>query len=190
MAETWLALLKGIRTTKRNLAAGEALFRAGEPVTALFRVESGLVRLNRNGAPVHNAGPATLLGESGLFEEHSSCDAVALAPSRVAAYAKTAVLLHLKAHPDLALAFAACLARGLDQTRARLELARLRSARERVLAFLRQNGPAIVLDRPLTVMAGEIGLTHEALYRTLAKLERDRIIRRDGRRSFTLLSAP
>lgn len=189
MTETWLPLLTGIRTTRRELAAGEVLFRAGDPTTALFQVGSGTVRLSRRGIIVHRAEAGSLIGETALFEGGYGCDATAVEPGCVRAYSKTAVLLHLKAHPDLALGFAACLARSLDATRAKLEFARIRSARDRVLAFLAQAGAGggmVMLDRPLTVVAAEIGLTHEALYRTLAKLERQGAIRRDGRRGFSL----
>lgn len=193
MAETWLPLLKGIRATGRRLATGETLFRGGEVATALFHVDEGRVRLARDQACLHVAETGTLIGEAALFTECYPCDATAIAPTQLSAYSKTAVLLHLKSHPALALAFAACLARGLDAARARLELARIRSAPERVLAFLAQAGAAagpVTLDRPLTKVAGEIGLTHEALYRSLAKLEKCGAIRRDGKRRFILLSAP
>lgn len=188
MAADWLPLLKGIRASRRHLATGEVLFRADDPVQALCLVESGTLRLSRGAAPVHTAGAGSLVGEAGLFTESHGCDAVATEPTRVALYSKTAMLLHLKVHPDLALAFAACLARSLDAARARLELARIRSARERVLAWLNQHGVdgVVALDRPLTQVARDIGLTHEALYRALAKLEKEATIRRDGKRRFVL----
>lgn len=193
MATDWLPLLKGIRATRRELAAGEVLFRAGEVAGALFLVEGGGLRLTRGATPLHRAGPGTLVGEAALFTECHAADAVAIAPSRIAAYPKTAILLHLKAHPDLALAFAACLARNLDATRARFELVRLKTARERVLAFLAQAGATegmITLDRPLTLVAAEIGLTHEALYRTLARLTADGLLKRHARRGFHLIAPP
>lgn len=191
MAADWLPLLKGIRASRRNLAAGEALFHEGGLVQALCLIESGTLRLSRGGAPVHIAGAGTLVGEAGLFAETHECGAVAAEPTQVALYPKTAVLLHLKVHPELALAFAACLTRTLDATRARLELVRIRSARERVLAWLRSHSidGAVTLDRPLTQVARDIGLTHEALYRTLAKLEKEGAIRREGKRGFVLSAA-
>lgn len=74
---------------------------------------------------------------------------------------------------------------GLHVTRRRLELRNIRNARERVwqklqLSPIRDDG-TVIIDRPLKEMAGEIGLTHEALYRSLAALEKAGRIRRRGR---------
>lgn len=187
-------LLAGIRSTRRRLAAGETLFRAGDDAQAIFHVTEGCVRLVRhgiNGAPVtlHVAEAGGLFAEAALFSDVYHCDAVAERPSMVAAYPKTAVLLYLKAHPDLNLAFSAYLARQVQRLRSRVELGRIRSARDRVVAFLTQAGAAegsVTLDRPLTVVASEIGLTHEALYRTLGKLEKEGALERAGTRSFRL----
>lgn len=189
-----LSLLAGLRSTRRRLAAGETLFRAGDAAHAIFHVAEGCVRLVRHGAnglPVtlHVAEAGGLFAEAALFSEVYHCDAVAERASVLAVYPKTALLLYLRAHPDLNLAFSAYLARQVQRLRGRVELIRLKTARERVLAFLTQAGAAeraVTIDRPLTVVASEIGLTHEALYRTLAKLERQGAIRREGRRGFSL----
>jgi DNA-binding Lrp family transcriptional regulator len=59
----------------------------------------------------------------------------------------------------------------------------IRSAPERVLCWLRMRAegipPLVRIDRPWTEIAAEIGLTHEAIYRALARLEHDGRIRRD-----------
>jgi len=192
MAEEWFNLLKGVRSSRRSLAAGEALFRAGDAANALFHVEQGCIRLLRHGAdgtPVtlHVAAAGEPFAEAALFSEVYHCDAVAEAPSIVLAFPKAAVLLLLKAHPALNLAFSAYLARQLQRLRGRFELVRIKGARERVLAYLAQAGAVegvVTLDRPLTVVASEIGLTREALYRTLAKLEADGTLKREGKRAF------
>lgn len=193
--EEWLSLLAGIRATRRTLAPGQALFRAGDPADAIFHVATGCLRMVRHAAngtvvTLHVAEAGSLFAEAALFSETYHCDALAEQASEVRVYPKRAILMHIKAHPDLNLAFSAYLARQLQRLRGRLELVRLKTARERVLAFLAQAGSAegpVTLDRPLTMVAAEIGLTHEALYRTLARLERDGVLKRDGRRVFTLL---
>jgi DNA-binding IclR family transcriptional regulator len=66
--------------------------------------------------------------------------------------------------------------------RAQVALLGLNAARERILAFLRMqagSGRTVVLDRSWKVVATELGLTHEAVYRTLATLEREGLILRD-----------
>ena len=67
--------------------------------------------------------------------------------------------------------------------RTRIEQRNIRSARERVRHFLtlnaKTNGRVFELRGTLKDLAAELGLTHEALYRTLAALERSGEIRRN-----------
>ncbi|HSV28886.1 MAG TPA: Crp/Fnr family transcriptional regulator [Candidatus Omnitrophota bacterium] len=189
MSEPWRLLLRGISGDTRELAAGDALFGAGDPARAIFAVEKGEVRLERAGVTVHTAQAGSLFAETALFADSYDCDAVAVRESVVRSYPRMAVSLHLRAHRDLSLAFTAYLARQLQETRGRVEVLRLKNAGERVLAFLATQ-PAedgiVRLDQPLTAVAGEIGLTHEALYRTLTRLARNGRITRLGRREFRL----
>jgi CRP-like cAMP-binding protein len=187
--DDWSALLAHLGGTGRVLAPGEALFRDGDEIRALYRVERGRVRLSRAGAALHTARPGSFLAEDDLFATHHRGDALAEEPSRVVAYPKAALLLYLRAHPDLILGLAAHLAREVRRLRGQREILRLAGARERVLAWLGQLGAA---DRPVTpdgslmAAAAEIGLTHEAFYRTLAALERDGRLERPGKRTFRL----
>jgi CRP-like cAMP-binding protein len=75
------------------------------------------------------------------------------------------------------------LARQVMGLRTRIEQRNIRSARERVRHYLVLNagndGRTVELGGTLKDIAGELGLTHEALYRTLAALERSGEIRRD-----------
>jgi DNA-binding MarR family transcriptional regulator len=68
--------------------------------------------------------------------------------------------------------------------RGRIELLNVKPARDRVLGYLHSrlaaSATAVELDQTWKAIAGEIGLTHEAVYRALAELERDGLIQRDG----------
>jgi DNA-binding MarR family transcriptional regulator len=67
--------------------------------------------------------------------------------------------------------------------RGQIELLNIRPARERVLAYLHNHLSAsarrVDLERTWKAIASEIGLTHEAVYRALAELEREGLIERD-----------
>jgi CRP/FNR family transcriptional regulator, dissimilatory nitrate respiration regulator len=189
MAADHSTLLQGIRPSRKMLAAGEVVMRAGDTVAALYAVESGRIALSRHGSMVHVAEPGTLFGESCLFVDTNPVDAVALETAVVLAYARSQVLLHLRAHPDINLAFSAYLARRLNAARARIELGKLKGAEDRVTAFLTQAGAAqgwIKVGQPLSHIAADIGLTHEAFYRTLRKLVDKGALDRQGRRGFRL----
>ena len=68
--------------------------------------------------------------------------------------------------------------------RTRLERRNIHSARDRVRHFLTVNvnvdGRTVVLLGTLKQLAADLGLTHEALYRTLARMESEREITRTG----------
>jgi CRP-like cAMP-binding protein len=68
--------------------------------------------------------------------------------------------------------------------RARLEIRNIRSADQRLLAWLRLrargNPPSLELDRRWTQVAEEIGLTREATYRALSAMRRTGRIRMEG----------
>ena len=66
-----------------------------------------------------------------------------------------------------------------------LELRSIRSARDRILQYLlfstNPGETKIIFDRSYKDIATELGLSPETLYRTLAELEREAIITRNGR---------
>ncbi len=166
------------RSVVRVLAPGELLFRQGDRAAAIYKVESGRLRLIRRTVDdhlviLHTARRGEFFAEASLFAEAYHCDAVAAAQSRVRVYPKAMVMDALRADPALAEAFMARLARQLQELRARMELRNIRSARERVLQYLRLrvHDRSIAVEGQLQDIAGEIGITREALYRTLAALE-------------------
>jgi CRP/FNR family transcriptional regulator, dissimilatory nitrate respiration regulator len=164
----------------RELAPGEQLFRQGDRAAAIYKVESGRLRLIRRTiddhlVALHTARRGEFFAEASLFAEAYHCDAVAAAQSRVRVYPKAMVMEALRTDPALAESFMARLARQVQELRARMELRNIRSARERVLQYLRLRagalGRSIAIEGQLQDISAEIGMTREALYRTLAVLE-------------------
>ena len=104
------------------------------------------------------------------------------------AYPKPALLAAFGKDRKAAQAFTATLARQVMGLRTRIEQRNIRSARDRVRHYLAVNAEAgaVTLRGTLKDLAGELGLTHEALYRTLGALSRSGEIRR-GRGRITLL---
>jgi len=100
----------------------------------------------------------------------------------VEVYDKPALLADLGASASAG-GLIATMARQLQDARGRLELRNVRSARERVLLWLDlRAGPTriVTVEGELQDVAAELGLTREAFYRTLATLERDGLIAREG----------
>src|SRR6516165_10080549 len=173
----------------RVLAPRELLFRQGDPAVAIYNVESGRLRLIRRTVDdhlviLHAARRGEFFAEASLFADAYHCDAVAAVPSSVRVYPKQKAMEAMRKDPALAEAFMARLARQLQELRARMELRNIRSARDRVLQYLRlcarNDGRSIALDGQLQDIAAEIGITREALYRTLSALETEgHLIRTD-----------
>jgi CRP-like cAMP-binding protein len=167
-------------TSVRVLAPGDLLFRQGDPAAAIYKVESGRLRLIRRTVDdhlviLHTAHRGEFFAEASLFADAYHCDAVAAAPSSIRVYPKQIVMEAMRRDPALAEAFMARLARQLQELRARMELRNIRSARDRVLQYLRLragvHGRSIAVEGQLQDIAAEIGMTREALYRTPAALE-------------------
>ncbi len=187
MSNLALPLLNAVPGRAVGLSAGQALFSAGQVPEALYRVDKGAVRLVRDGACIHLARVGALFGESGLFSQVWDCSAIAVAAATVTAYPRHGLLLVMKAHPDLAVGFAAWMAARLDQSRAEAEILRLKGADDRILAAIALAGGALTVEGSLLAWAGRLGLTHEALYRTLKRLAAQGRIERIGRRGFRLI---
>lgn len=175
-------------TTRRQCREGETIFHRGDPVTAIYSVAEGRVRLVRHAADgravtLYVAGPGHGFAEAALFSDRYHCDAVAEIDSTISAVPKAALRESLARDPVLAERFMAHLARQLRDLRSLVELRNIQSARERVISWLLLAGAetGLELERPLKEVASEIGLTHETLYRTLAKLKKEGIIERNKR---------
>jgi CRP-like cAMP-binding protein len=176
---------------RRSLARNEVLFRQGDEVTAIYFIEEGRLRLERRTFD----GRMLFLGstpageffvEAALFADTFHCDAVATEPSRVRVYPKAAVLDALRSDPASAMSFLADVAHQVIELRQRLELMKVRSAKDRVMLYLNFNagpdGCTVNLQGQLQDIASDLGLTREALYRALASLERAGAIKRTGTR--------
>jgi CRP/FNR family transcriptional regulator, dissimilatory nitrate respiration regulator len=174
---------------RRSLARNEALFRQGDQVTAIYFVEAGRLRLERRTFD----GRSLILGvtsanaffvEAALFADVFHCDAVAAEPSQLRLYPKAMVLNALRNDPAGALSFLALMARQVIELRQQLEVMKVRSAKDRVMLYFElntgQDGRTVSVPGELQDIASELGLTREALYRTLASLERAGAISRSG----------
>jgi CRP/FNR family transcriptional regulator, dissimilatory nitrate respiration regulator len=191
----WLPAAVRAAAIDRKLKSGETLFRLGDKTSGLCEVISGRVRLARvdragHEIVLHVAGPGETLAEASLFSSAYHCDAIASSNAVVRIYPKAAMLGAFEKDSNAARAFTATLARQVMNLRTRIEQRNIRSARERVRHFLAvsagADGRTVELRSSLKDTAAEIGLTHEALYRTLAALERSGEIRR-GRGKITLI---
>jgi CRP-like cAMP-binding protein len=188
--EDWMPAALRAAASDRKLKAGEALFRRGGKPLGLYQIIAGSVRLMRvdragHEIVLHIAAPGETLAEASLFSTQYHCDAIASTDATIRLYPKRELLAAFDESPRAMRAFTEMLAHSVMDLRTRLEQRNIRSARERVRHFLALNvgadGRTIEYRGTLKDLAAELGLTHEALYRTLADLESSGEIRRKGK---------
>jgi CRP/FNR family transcriptional regulator, dissimilatory nitrate respiration regulator len=175
---------------RRSLARNELLFRQGDKVQAIYFIEEGRLRLDRRtfdgrSLVVGASSAGEFFVEAALFAEIFHCDAVATEPSRVRIYPKAAVLKALNTDPSSAIRFLKLMAHQVIEARQQIELMKIRSAKERVMLYLDLHADtqgSVKFQSELQDIAGELGLTREAFYRTLADMERTGAIERSGAR--------
>ena len=174
----------------RPVARGEAIFRHGARSRHVYHLRRGRVLLHRFGPAgeeviIHAAAAGEFFAEASLHSDRYHCTAVAAADGEVGAIDAAALRQRLRTDPQFALQWVERLSQQLREVRARVERLSLKSASERVRHLLVTRGrgtpPRLQVEGTLRQLAPELGLTHEALYRTLAAMQRDgRVERRAG----------
>jgi CRP-like cAMP-binding protein len=163
-------LFQDARDTK--LAPGETLFLAGKEVTDIFMVRAGRVHLQRHTTEgaymvLQDAGPGAVVAEASAYSYRYHCDAVAAEESVVAGLPKARFLSALANEPALAENWAALLAGAVQAARLRAEIRSLPKVADRLDAWLGE-GNALPEKGRWQVVAAELGVTREALYRELS----------------------
>jgi len=186
----WLPAAVRAVGVERRLKAGQTLFRLGNRTAGLYEIVRGKVRLARVDASgreaiLYVAAAGDTIAEASLFSPTYHCDAIATGDALVRLYPKAALLAAFARDPKAAQAFMAMLARQVMSLRTRLEQRNIHSARDRIRHYLAvhvgADGRTIALSGTVKDLAGELGLTHEALYRTLSVMAAEgEIERRKG----------
>ena len=175
----------------RDLKDGEILFTQNDRAAAIFMLEVGsilLLNYIEDGGQVnqYTVKAGELFAELILFKDVYLCTAIATATSRVLVLPKQPFLDAIAQSPELTQTLMAHLAQRLHESKILLELRGMRSARKRVLHYLRlliqADEKTIVLDRPLKDIAADLGLTPEALSRALTQLQNGGEITRQQRK--------
>lgn len=177
----------------QNIGSKQILFQQGEATNSIYFLIEGQLRLaSFTQAQIINhyfiqAGES--FAETALFAETHFCTAIADIPSRVANIDKELFRQALRNYPDLANLYMNQLTYRFKRVKTLLELRSIRSARERLLQYLmlqvEPSSRTIVLQHPLKDLAVELGLSAEALSRSLSRLQQEGVIIR-RQRSITI----
>jgi CRP-like cAMP-binding protein len=176
------------RCERQAHARGAVLFHTGRRPAAMYFVDRGEVLLQRIGEDgdllVLQRTRHGFVGEASLQAERYHCDAVVAADALLTRIPRQALLDALTTDAAFALRWIGMLNTELRRLRQQCERLGLRTVQARLLHLVRTEGGADGLDigSGLKTLASSLGVTQEALYRSVAALERQgRLARRDGR---------
>lgn len=165
------------RAECRALDSGATLFHIGDKVQSVFSVISGEVRLIRrdmNGNEiVLQRSRGGFFAEASLGSTRYHCDAVAMEASCLLCFPARPFRAALDDDAAFRDAWLGHLAREVRKLRAQCERLSLRRADERIIHYIESEGSdgTITLNQSRKAWAAELGLTHEALYRALSRLQ-------------------
>ena len=176
--ETVPARLRAV-AEHQEIEAGEPLFRLGDPLRGVFCVVSGEVRLVRrakNGTEIIlQRSRGGFFAEASLYGKAYHCDAVAAQSGAVLWFPARAFRVALGMDVMFREAWMVHLAQEVRRLRAQCERLGLNTAAQRIVHYVDSEGTngAVILTGSRKAWAAELGLTHEALYRTLRRLQAD-----------------
>lgn len=162
----------------------ERLFLTGKVPQWMFYVIAGEVTLERTGL---QGEPVVLqrtrlgfVSEASLKVAKYHCDALVITDSNVIKVPAKELAAALDRDPEFASRWISMLNAEVKRLRLHCERLSMKSLKDRVLHLINTEGKEgeYLVNTGLKSLAGELGVTHEALYRTLAALENTKTIRR------------
>ena len=171
--------------THKHLKKSTLLFKTGKKPEWMFFVLSGevtLERLSQHGdSVVLQRTRHGFVSEASLQSPKYHCDAVVVTNSEIIQIPIQTLADALSTDPAFAGRWINMLNQEVKRLRLQCERLSMKSAKDKVLHLINtegQNGKYQV-STVLKSLAGELGITHEAMYRSLAALEKSKTIRRE-----------
>jgi CRP/FNR family transcriptional regulator, dissimilatory nitrate respiration regulator len=160
----------------------DCLFKTGLVPEWMFFVVSGEVTLERIGlqgeAVVLQRCRTGFVSEASLGVARYHCDAVAVSDTVTIKLPMAQLASHLDKDPKFASRWIGMLNSELRRLRLQCQRLTMKSVRERLLHLIHSEGKNGQFPVPsgLKTLAGELGVTHEALYRCISLLEKSGVI--------------
>jgi len=164
---------------------GERLFPQGKKPEQMFYVSSGEVVLQRLGSQGENLvlqrARQCFVAEASLQSSSYHCDAMVTLSGEIVAIPVELLRHALLTDPAFAMRWMGMLNKELKRLRAQCERLSLKGVRDRLLHLIESEGLCgrLPLGAGLKSIALELGVTHEALYRTVAAMEKKGVLRRE-----------
>ncbi|WP_353432907.1 Crp/Fnr family transcriptional regulator [Polynucleobacter sp. MWH-UH23A] len=165
----------------RSFSRGDHLFHQGNKPEYMYFVVSGeviLTRANRHGEPITlQRCKGGFVSEASLLTDVYHCDAIAT-------HSGMAITLPIQSLRDalmdssFSLKWVQLLSKEIMRLRTQSERLGLKDIKSKLVHLIETEGKAgaLQLQSDLKSMASEIGVTHEALYRAIATLEKEGLL--------------
>jgi len=173
MFEEFSQLGRSLSARPRNFRSGQLVFHQEARITRLFLVLSGVVTLCRHGASgqvitIHRCHGPAILAEASLHATHYHCDGLAETDCELLSIDRASILREVELDSALHQKWSAYLARQLLAARSRSEIIALKTVAERLDAWLLLNESEIPERGERHILASELAVTPEALYREIS----------------------
>jgi CRP-like cAMP-binding protein len=169
-----------------SVQKGERLFTAGNKPVDMFYVDQGevvLEHLGQNGNwVVLQRARHGFVAEASLQSTRYHCDARAVTKTELTSIAIEPLLAALLVDAAFAARWISMQSAELRRLRVQCERLALNRVQDRLLHLIETEGQGGVfrLASGLKSLAAQLGVTHEALYRCVAGMEKLNTLRRDG----------
>lgn len=122
------------------------------------------------------------MGEASLQSAHYHCDGKVIAHSEITQVPIQEIRVAMESDPAFSTRWIGMLNREVKRLRMQCERLSLHKVQDRLLHLLETEGKQgrYSLGSGLKSLAGELGVTHEALYRCVSELEKKNCLRRDS----------
>ena len=147
-----------------------------------------MIRLARNGSEVIlQRSRGGFLAEASLEARSYHCDAITTKPTTILMLPVAAFRAALEEDPIFRSAWQSQLTKEIRKLRAQCERLSLNSAADRISHYIESEGAdgILTLNQSRKSWAAELGLSHEALYRTLRRMQSEGVLDVDGVRLAT-----
>lgn len=179
-------LPKTVLMQSRELQAskGTRLFTTGEKPSHMFFVLTGEVVLERPGSKgelvVLQRVRQGFIGEASLNSERYHCHGLVISASRLVQIPAHAIRAALETDPAFAGRWIQMLSQELKRLRLQCERLALPKLQDRLLHLVETEGDVgrYPLGAGLKSLSAQLGVTHEALYRCVALMEKQGLIHR------------
>lgn len=170
----------------KSFAKGGIIFHLGEQAESIYKIVTGEVHLyrhNQDGKRVllHRAYDNQFFAEASLNSDCYHCTAVSMKPSTIQIINADKMLLELNNNAQFSTAWIAHLSSELRRQRASVERLHIKSAEDRLRHYILTEGTAwgeLQLQGTISELSEILGISREALYRTLSSMEKKGVLER------------